>query len=269
MSIEEIITSGLLEKYVLGTANADETALIQSLCKTHPELVKEIEYIEDSLMSYSEQLAPPLNNELKNSILSQLPLQTKNQTDTKVVNVNKNQATIKLYQLGMAASLLLFVSSFIYAILLQQKLNKVNSELVQLSETKIYMANALKIQQTNNQTLNFKVQVITNPKFKPIVLNGMNFLVQKTALIYWNAQTEELYFNANNLPKSPNQKQYQLWAIVNGKPVDAGLVDATDSDSIFQKMKLVKGAQAFAVTIEPLGGNVSPSLQTMCLLGNV
>ena len=48
----------------------------------------------------------------------------------------------------------------------------------------------------------------------------------------------KLYFNANNLPKSPNQKQYQLWAIVNGKPVDAGLVDATDSDSIFQKMKL-------------------------------
>ena len=38
---------------------------------------------------------------------------------------------------------------------------------------------------------------------------------------------------------------------------------------VFQKMKSVKGATAFAVTIENAGGSQVPSMETMCLLGNV
>ena len=42
-----------------------------------------------------------------------------------------------------------------------------------------------------------------------------------------------------------------------------------NSDSTFQKMKAIKNAQAFAVTIEKVGGSVAPTMDTMCLLGNV
>jgi anti-sigma-K factor RskA len=66
----------------------------------------------------------------------------------------------------------------------------------------------------------------------------------------------------------PAGKQYQLWAIVDGKPVDAGMIDL-NQPIVFQQMKTINSAQAFAVTIENVGGSATPSLETMCLLGNV
>ncbi len=63
------------------------------------------------------------------------------------------------------------------------------------------------------------------------------------------------------------ENQYQLWAIVDGKPVDAGVFDSTTAGLL--KMKALAGAAAFAVTIEPRGGKATPSLETLQVIGNV
>jgi anti-sigma-K factor RskA len=63
-------------------------------------------------------------------------------------------------------------------------------------------------------------------------------------------------------------KQYQLWAIIDGKPVDAGVFDGNVASLI--KMKAItSGVTTFAVTVEPRGGKESPSLETMQVAGNV
>ena len=69
------------------------------------------------------------------------------------------------------------------------------------------------------------------------------------------------------MPAAPQGMQYQLWAIVDGKPVDAGVFDVATSGLL--KMKTLDGAVAFAVTIEPRGGRPSPTLETMQVIGNV
>ncbi|HEY4654886.1 MAG TPA: anti-sigma factor, partial [Cyclobacteriaceae bacterium] len=61
--------------------------------------------------------------------------------------------------------------------------------------------------------------------------------------------------------------QYQLWGIVDGKPVDAGVFDS-DADGLIP-MQRIRGASAFAVTIEPRGGNQQPTLSTLQVIGNV
>jgi anti-sigma-K factor RskA len=57
----------------------------------------------------------------------------------------------------------------------------------------------------------------------------------------------------NNLPKPPSDKQYQLWALLDGKAIDLGMI----SDDYFIKKnhlllegKKVQNAQAFAITLE-------------------
>ena len=67
----------------------------------------------------------------------------------------------------------------------------------------------------------------------------------------------------------PKGKQYQLWALVDGKPVDAGLLDMEVASTTFQKVKNVMQAQTFAITIENVGGSESPTLSTLHVLGNV
>jgi anti-sigma-K factor RskA len=142
-------------------------------------------------------------------------------------------------------------------------------ELAQLNAAKSYLADELKIQQASLKTMDSELQILANPKVKTIALNGMNSLEKKSAMIHMNMETYEVYFNAQELPTTPNAKQYQLWAIVDGKPVDAGMIDMNATVQVFQKMKSVKGAQAFAVTIENKGGSAVPTMETMCLLGNV
>jgi anti-sigma-K factor RskA len=87
------------------------------------------------------------------------------------------------------------------------------------------------------------------------------------AIVYWNTRTKEVYLMFNNMPRPEADKQYQLWAIVDGKPVDAGLI-AGNGENVLIKMKNISGANAFAVTLESKGGNPSPQGQ-MYVLGNV
>jgi anti-sigma-K factor RskA len=77
--------------------------------------------------------------------------------------------------------------------------------------------------------------------------------------------------NISEIPTPPEDKQYQLWAIVNGKPVDAGIFDlaANTNTAVLQKMKPIADAQAFAITLEKKGGTHVPTLNAMFLLGNV
>jgi len=270
LKINEVISSGLLESYVLGTTKPEETAVVNKLCKEHPELLKEIEAIEESLMNFSARVSTPVNHELKNKIEAHLTFNSEESPVAKVISIKKetdNRLTI--YKLGIAASLLLFLTSLMYNVRLNRMYSKVNAELAELNAAKSYMAEQMNIQQASLVTMNMELQILADPKVKTIALKGMNSLDKKSAMVHMNMETYAVYFNASALPATPDEKQYQLWAIVDGKPVDAGIIDMKSTAQVFQKMRPIKGAQAFAVTIEQIGGRPTPTMETMCLLGNV
>lgn len=66
----------------------------------------------------------------------------------------------------------------------------------------------------------------------------------------------EGYVKSSTLAPLPAEQTYQLWAIVDGKPVSAGLLGNDPGDSAFT----VKGdVAAMALSIEPKGGVAQPS----------
>ena len=85
------------------------------------------------------------------------------------------------------------------------------------------------------------------------------------ARIYWNKNSHESYIDVLALPIPDEGKQYQLWALVGGKPIDAGVFEITLSG--IQRVKDIPAADAWAVTLDPKGGSVSPTLDQMYLLG--
>jgi anti-sigma-K factor RskA len=265
VNIKDVISSGLLESYVLGTATAEEAVLVQAMCEKHPELLREIEAIENGLMGFAEQLAPPLNPALKDKVAARLNFNDNKDREARTIPLNNS--SLGLYKFGMAASLLLFVSSAFYTFMLHRQVNRLSSELAEATAEKSYMAQQMQVQQASMTATREQLQITSDPKVKKVALNGMNSMAAMAAAVLWNTETKEVYFNAAAMPL-PGNKQYQLWAIVNGKPVDAGLIEL-DSTGVFQKMKVIPEAQAFAVTLENKGGSPAPSLETMCLLGNV
>ena len=273
MSVNEVIESGLLESYVLGITTPEETRMVQELCVKHPELITEIELIEQGLMNYASQTAKPLNKELKESISQRLSFhepgqETTGTTEAAVIALKPADPKLKFYQVGIAASILLLITSSVFNVSLSKKVDQLSGQVAELNTTKSILADQMNVQQTSMHILESNFHFVSDPKVKTIALSGMNSLVSSKAVIHWNPETQEVYFDANSLPASPPSKQYQLWAIVDGKPVDAGMI-SLENGSTFQKMKQVTGAQAFAVTIENMGGSPTPSIDTMCLLGNV
>ena len=86
------------------------------------------------------------------------------------------------------------------------------------------------------------------------------------ATVYWDTRSKDVYVYTNKLPQAPAGKQYQLWAIVDGKPVDAGLLGNCDGVC---KMKNIPAAQAFAITLEDTGGSKEPHLDQLFVIGKV
>lgn len=86
--------------------------------------------------------------------------------------------------------------------------------------------------------------------------------------IYWHRQSKDIYLLVNGLPSPPADKQYQLWAIANGKPLDAGLINNSNNNKLV-KMKSIAVAEAFAITLEKQGGSSAPTMEQLYMLCKV
>jgi len=92
---------------------------------------------------------------------------------------------------------------------------------------------------------------------------------QSIASVYWNKDTKEVYLSIQNMRALAQEKQYQLWAQIDGKMVDAGVFDGNISGLIKMKQMFKETVTVFAVTIEPRGGKPEPTVETVQVAGTV
>jgi anti-sigma-K factor RskA len=259
LNTQDYISSGIIERYLLGELSEKECLEVVAISNQYPEIKFEIEAVEDALMQLGSKIPP---QHLKPAILSKLEIK-----DTKVIPMNrKNSSTILWFA---AASIALLMISAAYNIVLMNRLKTSESKLAILQSEKDIIAKNFEIQSASYSSLNAEFAITTKPENKRVILLGLDVSPSSMAAIYWNQKTQDVYLSVNSLPIHLNDQQYQLWAIVDGKPVDAGVFELTNEFASLQKMKSIKGAQAFAVTLEKKGGNTSPNLNAMYLLGNV
>jgi anti-sigma-K factor RskA len=123
------------------------------------------------------------------------------------------------------------------------------------------------VYQTRLQDWQAAIDVMHNPTMAMIKLPGIKGKENNMATVFWNKTNKEVYLVANILPKVETGKQYQLWALVNGKPVDAGMLDP-ECEGVC-KMKTIPDAQGFAITLEKQGGSPTPTMSDMFVMGKV
>jgi anti-sigma-K factor RskA len=249
VEIKDIISSGLLEMFVTGLTTEQETAQVMLWKKQYPEVAIELSAIEKSLESYAfaHSIAPAAG--LKQKIESSL------QPGHKIQPVSK----VKIYNISpywkwlAAASVLLLLAS---GVLNYVYYNRLQDSIVSEENYK----QELLAQNEKLDRLNQNFTVIQSKYSEPVALHGLPAAPDAAAKIFWMKNTGEVYIDASNLPEAPAGKQYQLWGIVDGKPVDGGMIIQTKKGNTYdiQKMKSFGKAEAFAVTLETEGGNPTP-----------
>lgn len=275
--IRAYIESGVLELYVLGNMSAEEKLQVEAMAQKHPAIQAELKEIEIALEMYADaqsvEPSPQLRDRVLNSLLTNLgddrnlrTVQRDEPAAARVVTMQQQGATTSIfYKYAFVASLLLFCASAVALGIVYNRLQDSQQQLVSLR---------LNEQKFTRQVsfLNEEINVFRDPSFRFIQLKGMPKTPSSALTVAWSAKHKKVMVDLSSakLPAPGEGKQYQLWAIANGKPVDLGVFDKTTTDSTDMKlMKSVATAQAFAVTIEPRGGSVNPTTDQMVVLASL
>ena len=250
MEIKDIISSGLLEMHALGMTTSSEAAQVVAWVNEYPDVKDELNDIEISMEHYAMAHAIEPAASIKNELTKKIQPFGSNKekvSSAKVVPISS------FWKYAAAASVILFLGSAVLNVFYFNKLEKAGTAL-QDTKQELLAAN------DKLENMNADMSVVKNKYSKAVSLDGLPAAPGAAAKIFWMKNTGEVYIDPSNLPEAPEGKQYQLWGIVDGKPVDGGMIVTTKKDNKYriQKMKTFGKAEAFAVTLETTGGNPTP-----------
>jgi anti-sigma-K factor RskA len=265
VNVEQYISSGILEAYVLGELPEREQLEVEKNLKLYPELRKELALIEETQEKLLMKAAIPPKPSLKKSLFAKIDASEKS---AKVVQLPPVNGGITLWKFAAAASVTVALITSYLAYDYRDKWKKTESNLAELTALNQQMASDYNTVNQRLDAIENDLRVTNNPEFSRVLLRGTANAPGALASVYWNEKTKEVYLSIQDLKELTQENQYQLWAIIDGKPVDAGVFD--NNIKGFLKMKAIgSGAATFAVTIEPRGGKQTPTLETMQVAGNV
>ncbi len=268
MNIEEYISSGILEAYVMDQLSPAERTEVETMATAHPEIRKELEKIELSMesLAFATAVTPPAD--IKDKLMAQVASAPAAEKATPVVEM-KPEGSFGMLRFAAAASLIVALGSAIMAFNYWYKWQSAEDRLASLiAQNEQFADNYNQVNQQLDDIQN-AVAIMNNTAYKRVVMNGTDNSPESQATVYWNEATADVYLSIQNLKALSQDQQYQLWAIIDGKPVDAGVFDPNGSNFLVQMKNIGPNAAAFAVTIEPRGGSENPSLETMQVVGNV
>lgn len=277
MNIQAYIDSGILEAYVNGSLSEEESRKVDELAEQHPEIRQELLEIQQALAVFAASRRagpkPPPLTQLMEAAAQAAPQATPE--DEGVEDGEEEPLTGRRlwtgYALVAAVALLLGLGMVVGSLFMQLRHLKADMEALRASNEQLKAENAYISQQyqvlrKSPERVEQAAAVMADPGSQQVQLTGLPAAPQAQARIYWHNQ-RDVYLVVDELPEPPQGHQYQLWAIIDGVSVDAGIFDHHHH---MQKLGEITGeVSAFAVTLEEQGGRPVPNLNRMYMKGEV
>ena len=296
-NFQDYIESGILELYALGELSAAEQAAVEAQAASHPEVQAELAQVQAELGFYAEAhaITPPagMRERVLGNVMAHIATPAAQPSASLRADVDalapapvaaavprageaviRPMASAPVVSPGrsnwaVAASVALLLSLGAN-LLLYSNWKNANAQVVALENNQARFATTSQVVEKKLGDLRQENQVLRNDEFRAVALAGTKTAPSARARVFFNVATHKVYVDVRSLPALPAGKQYQLWALDKGKPIDAGvLTAATATGEGLQHMKDIASAQTFAMTVEPTGGSAGPTLSTMTVVGNI
>ena len=299
-NFQDYIESGILELYALGELPAAEQAAVEAHAASHPEVRAELAQVQAALGFYAEahalapsagmrervlgnvmaRIAPPAARpsvSLRADVdaLTPAPVAvapTVLRSDEAIIRplASASVATPASRSNWAVAASVALLLSLGANLLLYSNWKNANARVVALQSEQARFATTSQVVDRKLGDLRQENQVLRDDEFRAVALAGTKTAPSAKARVFFNAATHKVFVDVRSLPALPAGKQYQLWALDKGKPIDAGVLTvATATGAGLQHMKDIASAQTFAMTVEPAGGSAGPTLSTMTVVGNI
>ncbi|WP_107038608.1 anti-sigma factor [Brumimicrobium mesophilum] len=275
MDVKDYISSGILERYVLGDVSSQEKQEVACLSKIYPEIKEELFAhqvgVEKMVSKYA--VAPP--QELKAKILLQVKNtpqahSTSSEVDEKIIPINRetqktNKNIYKYLAAACSIGMVLLLAGGFY-------LNNQNNDLKVAMADNENKINELRDDKTQivseKEAINQQFALITSPNTAKVEMKGTEAQPTSLANVFVSEEKGNVFLQVGNLPDITEENDYQLWAIVDGKPESLGVFNTENKEELLE-MTYFPNTQAYAVTLEPKGGSESPTMEQMYVYGGV
>lgn len=257
------ISSGILELYVSGGLSKQEIAEVQEMAARYPEVQAEIEAIEESVAALAMGFSRKPKRDLLAGVMDMIEEeQEKDHVPVIPLNPDKKQSEGgNNYKWLAIAAAIAFLISLVFNVFQFQQNQENQIRIATLIESNDIFAE-------QNQRTSQKLEILSSPLFRRVDLLGQPQSPSSLATVFFSTSKQEIYLNTGNLTLADTEKQFQLWAIIDGQPVDAGVFDPQEG-VLAQAKSLGGNIQAFAITLEPRGGSKTPTLEQMYVMGKV
>jgi anti-sigma-K factor RskA len=260
MNIQEYIESGILEEYVIGSLSASEIQEVEKMISQYPELKNEVTAIENAFLIYAKGNAvkPALTEDHVIENVTGKPASNAPQPQVPDVPVNTIMDQLKKWLPWLI--LVPVALGFLY------KSNKTNEAYTKLDQS--YTEYKIDCEKTGKQLEAYKqfINQLMDPTTTKVNLKGTAVAPNAYATVLLK-KDNKILISADGLPQPPSDKQYQLWALKDGKPIDMGVLATNDSTIL--EIANVQGAQAYAITLEKAGGSPTPTMESMYVMGGI
>ncbi len=278
--VKSYIESGILELYVLGQLSAEENIAVEGMAAQYPLVSAEISAIEIAMEAYALENAIEPSDELGDKILARFTstnetVADKDQNEPKIIPLYEganDDRKIKTLRYALVACIALLVVSVVSLYTLNNKLNTAHEQIANLSTEKEQFVRTVSKLQFDNAGMENQIAMTKSDEWSTIKLAGVKDSPKAEMLVYWNKINKNILINykAIDLPKTDKSHEYQLWALVDGKPVSLGVFGGDETaTAAIKQMDTIEKAQAFAVTIEPMGGSANPTMDKMVVMGAI
>jgi len=282
VDVQRYISSGVIENHITGLLSDAESREVLSTIQQFPEVKAAADAIQVDMEHYIQLWAQKPPAGIRRQLMDRLHKHDVDEpvvAETEVINeipdntFSENTgisiSPLRIWQYSAAAAVLLLLGSVTMNIMTWSDTGNYKEQLADIQTEQAALIQERDALKTQLDMAGKENGIMKDPSFKWIRMQGVGKHPGVVATICWNPQSKETFILAQALPEPPADKQYQLWAIVNGKPIDAGVFELGSKAHTVQKVKAVDNAQVFAVTLEKKGGNPSPSLDQMFVAGKV
>ncbi|HLF64381.1 MAG TPA: anti-sigma factor [Saprospiraceae bacterium] len=253
MTVEEIRASGLLELYVLGQLTVREQELVWEHLVAFPALKKDLQEIERAAENFAQAAALQAPASLKQRILDEIG----NTTSLPVKPVERNSG----WRIAAIIATLIALGLFFLLLQKSRQLTVIEGRL----EIVIDSCN-----QQNQQSLAqiTTLQQLTLQDNEILHMTGTPKYPETDLYFHHNPVTQRNFIQVRSMPALAANQSFQLWSLKpNIAPIPLDVFQPPDTQII--EVRYEGATQSYAITIEPLGGQNSPTLENLIGIINV
>ena len=244
--LQVFMDSGLLDSYILGTTTPDENLEVEGYIAEFPEVAVEYERLQDNLEILAKAHSVEAPKNILNAIIEEI-------TDKVPVIQMSSPTHSRAPWFSIAASIVALIFGGSSYLLYEQNKSLTMENQVVVDEIFDLRSD---IEDNNNKLENVMLQFmkLNNPETEKYVLRGNSRAKNLKTVAYINAVDKTSMIDVVSLPKLPENQTYQIWAELQDRMVNLGILDESERNKL-RTIPYMENALGLSITIEPKSGS--------------